>query len=100
MNLVGNADKPGVRGVKVQMQNNKDHSEVILELQAHAVVVTTGGFSANRDLLQRYCPAVVEFPTTNGTSANGSGLELCAQAGNHSKFFNLNFMNGFLHARL
>lgn len=48
---------------------------------ADAVVLATGGFGANRDLLRRHAPAVAELATTNGPWAQGEGLALAAGAG-------------------
>ncbi|CEO99188.1 hypothetical protein PBRA_001094, partial [Plasmodiophora brassicae] len=47
---------------------------------AKAVVVTTGGFAANSDLLREHAPNVSDLPTTNGPWANGDGLRLISNA--------------------
>eukprot|EP00775_Hariotina_reticulata_P006888 gene6888-7104_t len=45
-------------------------------LHADAVVLATGGFAANRDMLKEYCPSVADLPTTNGPWAAGEGVKL------------------------
>jgi succinate dehydrogenase/fumarate reductase flavoprotein subunit len=47
------------------------------EVAAHAVILATGGYSADRDgLLAEYAPQVRELPTTNGPWARGEGVRL------------------------
>ena len=49
---------------------------------ADAIILATGGFSSNSDLLSRFCcPAIAGFPTTNGPSSSGSGIILAEAAG-------------------
>eukprot|EP00193_Tetraselmis_chui_P012257 CAMPEP_0177777930 /NCGR_PEP_ID=MMETSP0491_2-20121128/15657_1 /TAXON_ID=63592 /ORGANISM="Tetraselmis chuii, Strain PLY429" /LENGTH=509 /DNA_ID=CAMNT_0019297117 /DNA_START=147 /DNA_END=1675 /DNA_ORIENTATION=+ len=43
-------------------------------LEADAVILATGGFGAERDMLRRYNSAVDGFATTNGQWATGDGM--------------------------
>lgn len=51
------------------------------EEAADAVVLATGGFGANQQLLQQWCPSACGLPTTNGEWATGDGLDLGREAG-------------------
>eukprot|EP00003_Mantamonas_plastica_P014373 TRINITY_DN2496_c0_g1_i2.p1 TRINITY_DN2496_c0_g1~~TRINITY_DN2496_c0_g1_i2.p1 ORF type:complete len:877 (-),score=346.25 TRINITY_DN2496_c0_g1_i2:24-2654(-) len=46
-----------------------------------AVVITTGGFSQSKELLEEYRPDLVDVPSTNGPFAQGEGIKLCTQVG-------------------
>lgn len=47
------------------------------------VVLATGGFSADPELLGRYRPDLVDLPTTNGPWTTGDGHKLVEAAGGH-----------------
>lgn len=51
------------------------------KLAADAVVLATGGFGANRELLRKHAPQVADLATTNGPWAQGEGLMLAQEAG-------------------
>ncbi|KAI6243830.1 FAD-binding-2 domain-containing protein [Aphelenchoides fujianensis] len=57
----------------------------IHELNGKAVVLTTGGFSADRDnatsLLQQHAPHLLHLPTTNGGFATGDGVKMASAMG-------------------
>ena len=40
------------------------------------MVVSTGGFAADRALLDRHCPAWAHFATTAGAFSTGDGIRL------------------------
>lgn len=50
-------------------------------IECNAIVLATGGFSANKSLLKRFKKD--EYPTTNGKFATGDGLKLAVEAGGH-----------------
>jgi succinate dehydrogenase/fumarate reductase flavoprotein subunit len=53
------------------------------QLPATAVVITTGGFSASTELIQKYSPRLAELnlPTTNGAWATGDAVPIALEAG-------------------
>jgi len=53
------------------------------ELLADTVVLATGGFAANKELLKRFAPETADLPTTNGGWATGDGLALGEALGAH-----------------
>ena len=50
-------------------------------LGCDAVVLASGGFSANRELLRRVNPAAAELPTTNGPWASGDVIPMAERLG-------------------
>ncbi|KAG9408144.1 hypothetical protein AC1031_021389 [Aphanomyces cochlioides] len=50
-------------------------------LSAPAVVLATGGYSANTTLLKKFAPGMEAFATTNGPWATGDGLSLACALG-------------------
>ncbi len=70
-------DKEGkVSGVKV---NNKDGEEYIIE--ADAVIIATGGFGANMEMVTEYREELDGFATTNHPGATGDGISLAQTVG-------------------
>lgn len=65
---------------EISDENSKNRTEEGL-LNATAVVLATGGYSANAQLLQKYAPNAVGLPTTNGYFAQGDGLNLGRNVG-------------------
>lgn len=57
-----------------------DENEVI-SVQAKSVVVATGGFSANRDMVVKYRPDLDGFVTTNHKGATGGGIAILEKIG-------------------
>lgn len=57
----------------------------IIELNAKAVILTTGGFSADRDnttsLLAQHASHLANLPTTNGAFATGDGVKMASAMG-------------------
>jgi fumarate reductase flavoprotein subunit len=64
------SDNGKATGVKVE---TKDGTYTI---NAKAVIITTGGFGANPDMIVKYKPELKGFGTTNAPSATGDGLTL------------------------
>ncbi len=54
-----------VKGIKVQNGNN------FYDINAKAVVMATGGFSANKELLAKYSPGTEKLQTSNQLGATG-----------------------------
>lgn len=59
-----------VTGVKVQNKNN------FYDINAKAVILTTGGFSHNKELLAKYIPGSETIATSNQMSATGDFLPI------------------------
>lgn len=73
-----NSDKKRVVGVRYT--NMSDGS--VHELRSDAVILTTGGFAADRsDFLPKYAPQFAHLPTTNGPFATGDGIKMVERAG-------------------
>ena len=72
------ADNGRVTGVAyVNSTARDDGPPAEQEVPADAVILATGGYSADRDgLLAEYAPQVRELPTTNGPWARGEGVRL------------------------
>ncbi len=64
-----------VAGVKVKTPKGEE------TIDAKAVILATGGFGANLDLVAHYCPELKGFSTTNQPGAQGEGLKLAEKAG-------------------
>ncbi len=65
-----------VAGVKVVDEYNDSRL-----LYAKSVIVATGGFSANREMVVKYRPELDGFVTTNHKGATGSGIALLQKIG-------------------
>jgi len=65
-----------VCGVKVVDEYNDTRI-----LNARSVIVATGGFSANREMVVKYRPELDGFVTTNHKGATGSGIALLQHIG-------------------
>ena len=62
----------------VELLNDENESLII---DAKSVVVATGGFSANRDMVVKYRPELDGFVTTNHKGATGSGIAILEAIG-------------------
>jgi fumarate reductase flavoprotein subunit len=65
-----------VAGVKVVDEYNDTRI-----LNAKSVIVATGGFSANREMVVKYRPELDGFVTTNHKGATGSGIAMLQKIG-------------------
>ena len=65
-----------VAGVKVVDEYNDSRI-----LNAKSVIVATGGFSANREMVVKYRPELDGFVTTNHKGATGSGIAMLQNIG-------------------
>lgn len=64
--------------VGVQIEDNLKEKKRIL---AEGVIVTTGGFGANKILLQKYAPYLDGIITTNHPGTQGSGIQMIQEIG-------------------
>lgn len=70
-------DKTGaVAGVRVSSKDGKTYT-----IDSKAVVLATGGFGANQDLLVKYQPKLKGYATTNQPGATGDGILLAEKIG-------------------
>lgn len=76
-----------VAGVKVQNKNN------FYDINSKAVIIATGGFSANKELLKRYVPGSEVFQTSNQIGATGDFIPVFEK--NNFKVENLEVLNIF-----
>lgn len=74
-------------GVKVQNKNN------FYDINAKAVIIATGGFSANKELLKKYVPGSEVFQTSNQIGATGDFIPVFEK--NNLKTANLEVLNIF-----
>lgn len=65
-----------VVGVKVVEEDGTNYI-----IKAKAVVIATGGFSANREMVEKYRPDLKGFVTTNHKGATGSGIMILEKLG-------------------
>uniref|UniRef100_A0A7S3L2V2 FAD-dependent oxidoreductase 2 FAD-binding domain-containing protein n=2 Tax=Amphora coffeiformis TaxID=265554 RepID=A0A7S3L2V2_9STRA len=64
-----------VTGVEYENTESKETHT----LSATHVVIATGGYTANRDLLNEHRPELTKFPITQGPFSTGDGLQLCQE---------------------
>lgn len=64
-----------VTGVKVEDRKNK------YDIMADAVIVATGGFSANKELLKEYAPGAEKVETSNQMGAQGDFVKVFEKHG-------------------
>ncbi|AVK61594.1 flavocytochrome c [Lactobacillus sp. CBA3605] len=65
-----------VTGVQVQLATGEQRT-----LQGSAIIIATGGFGANKELIGQYRPDLKAYQTTNQPGATGDGLTLAKQVG-------------------
>ena len=65
-----------VVGVKVTEEDGS-----IQTIKAKAVIIATGGLSANREMVEKYRPDLKGFVTTNHKGATGSGIMILEKLG-------------------
>ncbi|MHA4989798.1 FAD-binding protein [Cetobacterium somerae] len=76
-----------IKGVKVQNGNN------FYDIKAKAVVMATGGFSANKELLAKYSPGTEKLQTSNQLGATGDFISVFEE--NNMQLANLDELNLF-----
>jgi len=75
------------KGIKVKNKNN------FYDIEAKAVIVATGGFSANKELLAQYAPGNENFQTSNQIGATGDFIPVFEE--NNIAMDNLDVLNIF-----
>ena len=59
---------------------------------SHGVIVSTGGFAANREMLSRHAPTFLDCLPVGPQSNDGSGIALCAAAGGQAILMDATFV--------
>ena len=70
-----NEEDGQVNGVTVEVEGTEQ------TIDAKAVVVTTGGFGANFDMITEYKPELVDYVTTNQEGSTGDGIKMIEALG-------------------
>jgi fumarate reductase flavoprotein subunit len=52
-----------------------------IEIESRSVIIATGGFAGNQDLLRKYCSSYYDGMPISGLSLTGDGLTMAAEAG-------------------
>jgi fumarate reductase (cytochrome) len=65
-----------VTGVRV-----RERANALYEIEAKAVVLAAGGFSANKEMVGKYCPQCEGMATSNQPGATGDGIGLADALG-------------------
>lgn len=65
-----------IRGLELKAADG-----VSTTVESPVVILATGGFSASKQMLQRFAPGLDKFPTTNGAWALGEGILLAESVG-------------------
>ncbi|MDR1606232.1 MAG: flavocytochrome c [Streptococcaceae bacterium] len=65
-----------ISGVKVKVDETKTKT-----ISAKAVVVTTGGFGANKAMIKKYRPDLKDYVSTNAAGATGDGIKMIEKLG-------------------
>lgn len=60
---------------------NQDKTKKIV---AKAVIVTTGGFGASKQLIKKYRPDLAHYVTTNQAGATGDGIKMIEKVGGYA----------------
>ncbi|RLM25774.1 flavocytochrome c [Brenneria alni] len=67
-------DKGKVIGVKAKGKDGKEFT-----IDAKKVMITSGGFGANFDMIKQYDPKLVDFKTTNAPGTQGDGIKMATR---------------------
>ncbi len=65
-----------VKGITVESLNGSSYN-----IYANAVILATGGFFANKEMVEKYDPAHAQFPTDVCIGADGSGMIMAEEVG-------------------
>src|SRR3974390_955621 len=65
-----------VSGVLVQERENGFY-----QIEANSIVIASGGFSANKEMVAKYCPKCVGMASSNQPGATGEGIMLAEAIG-------------------
>ena len=80
LNTTANEILTDASGAAVGIKATGSTGETIT-INAKAVVLTTGGFGANLDMVVEYKPELKGFMTTNAAGAQGQGIEMATAIG-------------------
>ena len=80
LNTTANEILTDVSGAAVGIKATGSTGETVT-VNAKAVVLTTGGFGANLDMVVEYKPELKGFMTTNAAGAQGQGIEMATAIG-------------------
>lgn len=69
-------DKGSITGVTAVGKDGKE-----MTINCKAVILATGGFGANAEMVEKYNPALKGFSTTNQAGATGDGIAMAEAAG-------------------
>ncbi len=61
--------------------------------RAKAVILATGGYGSNRDMIKKYSPRYAEYRTVTPPWATGEGIEMAAAAG--AALVNMDYLVGY-----
>ena len=65
-----------ITGLKAKLPNDEAK-----KISAKSVILATGGFGANKDLIKKFRPDLEGYETTNQAGATGDGIKLAAEIG-------------------
>ena len=104
---LGGLYRSGVEGVRLVIENQENQRVVgvigkrsgdEIELRSHATILTTGGFSANKELVKQYIGLHADQCKLRGSKQDtGDGLRLAFEVG--AKAVNLKYFYGHLLSR-
>ena len=80
LNTTANEILTDANGAAVGIKATGSTGETVT-VNAKAVVLTTGGFGANLDMVTEYKPELKGFMTTNAAGAQGQGIEMATAIG-------------------
>ena len=80
LNTTANEILTDANGAAVGVKATGASGETVT-VNAKAVVLTTGGFGANLDMVTEYKPELKGFMTTNAAGAQGQGIEMATAVG-------------------
>ena len=70
------AEDQQITGLRVQLPDS-----ITREISAKAVILATGGFGANQEMIKQYRPDLEGYQTTNQDGATGDGIKLAQEIG-------------------
>lgn len=68
-----------ISGVTVKINQDKTK-----KIAAKAVIVTTGGFGASKQMIKKYRPDLAHYVTTNQAGATGDGIKMIEKVGGYA----------------
>ncbi|MBP3701668.1 MAG: FAD-dependent oxidoreductase, partial [Lachnospiraceae bacterium] len=59
------------------------------EIHADAVIMATGGFQQNKDMVAQYLPEYANYGTTYSVGSTGEGMQMCEEVGGYLNAMNI-----------